>query len=306
MTEIKTISYQNYNVDYCQLKGRKVNSVSISDLSSTMLITLYARARESLSKNPIIKDPKAVEMIETIKKEIVGSNNPIHKKILKDRYNQKLAVTMALRCRRFDTYVNEFISEHPHGVIINLGCGLDTRFDRIDNGKVIWYDIDFPDVIKIRKRFMTENSRHIFIGNSILSSEWLTKIKTGGPYLILAEGLFMYLTEKDVRAMFNTIHSKFKSAEIVCEVTNRYWVNKMNSSWMRWKFRKQLGMRGQAVFTFGIPDGHYFEKWSRNYKFLDEWTYFDDKEAKFGWFNLLSSIEILRKAQWTIHYKIGS
>lgn len=75
---------------------------------------------------------------------------------------------------------------------------------------------------------------------------------------------------------------------------------------MRWKFRKQLGMRGQAVFTFGIPDGHYFEKWSQNYKFLDEWTYFDDKEAKFGWFNLLSFIEILRKAQWTIHYKIGS
>jgi len=283
-----------------------VNPVSISDLSSTMLITLYARARESLSKNPIIRDLKAVEMIETIKKEIVGSDNPIHKKILKDRYNQKLAVTMALRCRRFDDYVNEFILKHPQGTIINLGCGLDTRFDRIDNGKVIWYDIDFPDVIEIRKRFMAENSRHIFIGNSITGSEWLTKIKKGGPYLILAEGLFMYLIEKDLRKLFDSIHSKFKSAEIVCEVTNEYWVDKMNSSWMRWKFRRQLGMRGQAVFTFGIPDSRYFEKWSQNYKFLDEWTYFDDREKKFGWFNLLSSIEILRKAQWTVHYRVGS
>lgn len=283
-----------------------MNPVSISDLSSTMLITLYARARESLSKNPIIRDLKAVEMIETIKKEIVGSDNPIHKKILKDRYNQKLAVTMALRCRRFDDYVNEFILKHPQGTIINLGCGLDTRFDRIDNGKVIWYDIDFPDVIEIRKRFMAENSRHIFIGNSITGSEWLTKIKKGGPYLILAEGLFMYLIEKDLRKLFDSIHSKFKSAEIVCEVTNEYWVDKMNSSWMRWKFRRQLGMRGQAVFTFGIPDSRYFEKWSQNYKFLDEWTYFDDREKKFGWFNLLSSIEILRKAQWTVHYRVGS
>jgi len=69
----------------------EVPSFSISDVSSTLLITLYARARETLSEDPIIKDPKAVEMIEIIKKEISGSDNPIHKKILKNSYNTKLA-----------------------------------------------------------------------------------------------------------------------------------------------------------------------------------------------------------------------
>ena len=74
---------------------------------------------------------------------------------------------------------------------------------------------------------------------------------------------------------------------------------------MKWKFKRQLGMTGGALFTFGVPDSHYFERWSQNFKFLDEWTYFDDHEKKLGWFNLFSSVSILRKAQWTVHYRIG-
>jgi len=282
----------------------KVPSFSISDVSSTMLITLYARAHESVSPDPIIKDPKAVEMIEVIKKSIAGSDNPIHKKILSGSYNKKLAVTMALRCRRFDRYVLDFMSRYPEGTVINLGCGLDTRFYRIDNGKVIWFDIDFQEVIELRKQFMEENKRHVFIGNSVLSPDWMSMVKTGGPYLILAEGVFMYLTEPDVKELLNRIQSELGNAEIVCEVTNRYWVDKMNSSWMKWKFKRQLGMKGGAVFTFGIPDSTYFEGWSRNYRFLDDWTYFDDHEKKLGWFNLFSFIRVLRKVQWTVHYRI--
>ena len=283
----------------------KVSPLSISDVSSTMLITLYARARESLSKDPIIKDPKAVEMINIIKKEIAGSDNPIHRKILSDSYNPKLSVTMALRSRCFDRYVTDFILKYPCGTVINLGCGLDTRFYRIDNGTVIWYDIDLPEVIELRRRFMEGNTRHFFMGNSILNPAWLTIVKTGGPYLVIAEGVFMYLKEADIKGLFSAIHEELGSAEIVCEVTNRYWVDKMNSSWMKWKFKRQLGMTGGSAFSFGVPDSYYFERWSNNYTFLDEWTYFDAREKKLGWFNLFSSIELFRKVQWTLHYRIG-
>lgn len=283
----------------------KESPYSISNVSSTMLITLYARARESASRDPIINDSKAVEMIEIIRKEIAGSKNPIHKKILKNKYNPKLAVTLALRSRRFDRYVSDFLDRYPAGTIINLGCGLDTRFYRTDNGRMLWFDIDFPEVIELRKRFLKENSRHSFIGDSILSREWFEKVKTGGPYLILAEGVFMYLTEPDVKELLNNICINLGVSDIVCEITNRYWVKKMKSPYLQWKFKRQLGMTGSAVFTFGIPDSRYFERWSRNYHFLDEWTYFDDRERKLGWFNLFSFIEVLRKVQWTVHYRIG-
>src|SRR4030042_883301 len=74
------------------------------------------------------KYAKAVEMIEIIKKETADSENPIHKKIRKNKYSPKLAVTMALRSRRFDKYVSDFLSKYPEGTVINLGCGLDTHF----------------------------------------------------------------------------------------------------------------------------------------------------------------------------------
>lgn len=278
---------------------------SLSDVSGTMLITLYSRARETQSPNPIIRDPKAVEIINLFKKELAGSSNPIHQKIVKDTYNPKLAVTMALRSRCFDRYVFDFLERHPDGTVINFGCGLDTRFDRIDNGKVKWFDIDFESVIELRRRFMAENERHHFIACSILDDAWTAQVKTGGPYLVLAEGVFMYLTEMDVKNLLAMVKSKLGPFELVCEVSNRYWVNRMNTPYMQQKFKRQLGMGDGALFSFGIPDSHYFESWSPDYKLLDEWTYFDDREKKLGWFNLFSKIGVIRKVQWTIHYQIG-
>lgn len=278
---------------------------SLSEVSGTMLITLFARAKETRSKDPIIHDPKAVEIIEIFKKEIVGSTNPIHQKILKDRYNPKLAVTIALRSRRFDRYVLDFLQRHPDGTVINFGCGLDTRFDRIDNGRVRWFDIDFPSVIDLRRRFMIETNRRQFIAGSILDPKWLEQVKPGGPYLTLAEGVFMYLMEQDVKDLLSLVKRELGSVELVAEVSNKYWVDKMNTPYMRAKFKRQLGMTGGAVFSFGVPNSRYFETWDPDYRFLDEWTYFDDNEKKLGWFNWFSSIDVLRKVQWTVHYQIG-
>jgi O-methyltransferase involved in polyketide biosynthesis len=276
------------------------------DVSSTMLITLYARAKESSNVNPIIQDKKAVEIIDIVKREIVGSNNPIHKKIISGKYNAKLAVAMALRSRRFDKYVLDFIKYNPNGTVINFGCGLDTRFDRIDNGTIRWFDIDFPEVIELRRRFLKENDRHTFLEGSMLDSFWINKIKTGGPYLILAEGVFMYLEEDNIKQLFEMINREFGRVDLVCEVTNSFWVKRMKSRYMQWKFKHQLGMTGGAVFTFGIPYSEYFEEWDKHYKFIDDWTYFDDKEKKLGLLSLFSKIEVLRKVQWTVHYRLGA
>ena len=278
---------------------------SLSSVSGTMLITLYARAKETLSKDPIIQDKKAVEIIDVFKKEILNSSNPIHQKIIKDQYNPKLAVSMALRSRRFDRYVQDFLDRHPAGTVINFGCGLDTRFDRIDNGKVRWFDIDFAPVIALRRRFMAENERRRFLEGSILDPFWIDQANNGGPYLILAEGVFMYLKEEYVRNLLFMIKNKLGNAELVCEIYNRYWAERAKSKYMQRKFTRQLGFASDAIPSFGIPDGHYFESWDKGFKFLDEWTYFDDHEKKMGWFNWFGGIELVRKVQWTVHYMIS-
>lgn len=278
---------------------------NLSEVSDTMLITLYARARETLSADPIIHDPKAVEIIEFIKKELKDSKNPIHQKILTNSYNPQLSVSMALRSRQFDRYVKDWMILNPTGTVVNFGCGLDTRFDRLDNGKIYWFDIDFPSVIALRRRFITENHRHRFIERSILDTHWMNEVGNDAPFLFIAEGVFMYLQEEQVKDLLSMIKGEFPGSELVCEVTNLYWVKKMNSRWMQWKFRHQLGIQKRASFSFGVPDGLYFNSWDKDYHFLDEWTYFDDNEKKLGVINLMSHVELLRKVQWTLHYRIG-
>jgi len=102
------------------------------------------------------------------------------------------------------------------------------------------------------------------------------------------------------------IRAELGRAELVCEVSNRYWVERMKGKWMQFKFKHQLGMTGGAVFTFGIPDSRYFEQWDASYHFLDEWTYFDDKEKRMGLlYKVLANVELVRMVQWTMHYQIG-
>jgi O-methyltransferase involved in polyketide biosynthesis len=186
-----------------------------------------------------------------------------------------------------------------------MGCGLDTRFDRIDNGQAHWFDIDLPGVIDLRRRFLQETDRRRFISDSVLDPDWVEQTKTGGPYLFLAEGLFMYLTEEGVKNILATIQREFAPAELVCEVTNKYWVDRMNTPYVKLKFEKQMGLTGGATFSFGIPDSRYFETWGNAYHFLDEWTYFDDHEKRLGVMAaLMGKIELFRKTQWTVHYRI--
>lgn len=75
---------------------------------------------------------------------------------------------------------------------------------------------------------------------------------------------------------------------------------------MQWKFKRQLGISGGAVFSFGIPNSRYFEEWSEDYHFIDEWTYFDDMEKKPGIINLFPRFDLVRKVQYTVHYMISN
>jgi O-methyltransferase involved in polyketide biosynthesis len=132
----------------------------ITDISETLLIPLYSRALESKSENPILIDSKAIEITNELNKILARSDSQLHQNLargkLRKRLGKKLNATLAMRTRKFDKYCISFLKENPNGIIVELGCGLSTRFPRIDNKKLIWFDLDFPEVIDIRKKFFKE------------------------------------------------------------------------------------------------------------------------------------------------------
>ncbi|MBI5544923.1 MAG: class I SAM-dependent methyltransferase [Deltaproteobacteria bacterium] len=279
-----------------------------SGVSETLLIPLYCRAVESQSENPIISDPRAVAITRELNEHFRRSPREMQRWLASGKLPTRLSVSLALRTRHFDRCVQTFVAAHPEGVVINLGCGLDTRFFRLDNGQVRWFDLDFPEVIAVRRAFLEETERHVHLGSSALDLAWMNdpRLPSSGPVLVLAEGLFMYLTEPPVKELLLALQRRFPGCELVAEVFSAAWVKRMQHPLLRRKYRRQLHMAEDATFRFGISDSRAFEAWGPGIRFLDDWTYFDDRERKLGLLmSLLGRLEALRKIQWTVRYRLN-
>jgi O-methyltransferase involved in polyketide biosynthesis len=285
----------------------KEQLLKITDISETLLLTLYARAFESQSINPILIDHKAVEITHTLNTLFKESTSPLHQSLQKGqvrkRLSKKLNVSLCLRTRKFDNYCREFLKKHPTGTIVELGCGLSTRFPRIDNHQLTWYDLDLPEVITIRKQFFTETNRYHFIPLSVLDFTWMNNLNNKN-ILFIAEGLFMYLHEDEVKNLILTLQKTFPGCEIACEVANTFIVKALRRKIWRKKFQPDFHLGKGATFHFGITESNAFEQWNTGITFLDDWTYFDDKEKKLGWINFFRHFKKLKKAQWIIHYRL--
>ncbi len=191
----------------------------------TLFIPLLVKAGEYCNKAPLVRDTKAFEISQKIK-------------FVSGRFDGgKMAhIGILTRCQLLDKVVADFIQMNAEGVIITLGVGLDTRFDRFDNGKIKWFDLDLLEVIKLRRIFFSENERVKFIGRSVTEPTWAEEIPVSrkDKLLIIAEGLLMYLTQEQVSNVFKYIGECFPNADFYFDVVHSYFTGKAISSPFNW------------------------------------------------------------------------
>ena len=280
----------------------------LTAVSETLFLPLYALALESQRPHPVMVDQGAVDLTRRLNAYFAGSDKPLFRRLAQGRLPGTLLTSMALRIRHFDRGATAFLARQPDGIVVSLGCGLDDRRRRVDNGRVRWYDVDLPEVIDFRKQFLTETARMRFIGSSVLDRAWLDELpgEPGDRYLFLAEGLFMYLPPAGVRSLVMALHARYPGAELVAEVVSCRIVRIMQSRLGRGNFRRRFGLTEDVVYQFGIGDSRALESWAPGITFLDDWTYFDESEPKLAWMRLLARWPLFRHAQWTVHYRLGT
>ena len=122
---------------------------NLSDVAEMLLIPLYIRAVESQRPDALVKDDKAVAL--------VGQMDYCFSRFKFDKYDQ---VSIILRNREFDRHARDFLARYPQAVVVHIGCGLDSRFERVDNGQVEWYDLDLPQVIELRRKLIGGEAAH--------------------------------------------------------------------------------------------------------------------------------------------------
>ena len=282
-------------------------SEEISAVSETLFLPLYSLALESQRRNPIMVDEQAVALTRRLDEYFSGSPKRVFRLLSRGSLPGLLLTTMTLRIRQFDRFVVDFLKRVPDGIVVNLGCGLDDRRRRVDNGRLRWFDVDFPEVIALRRRFLPETERMRFIASSVLDLEWLDQLPTepGSAYLFVAEGLLMYLPPEGVRALVTTLSTRFPGCELVAEVAGAQIVRMSNSPLGRGKFKRQFGLSENVVFQFGVEDSFEFESWGPGIEFLGDWSYFEEDEPKLGWMRLFSGWRLVRWSQWIVRYRLG-
>jgi len=175
-----------------------------SDLGAvqrTLFFPLLARARETARRRPLLRDAKAVELVHAIDFDAAT-------------YRQSMmSFSVVLRTMIFDWWVRQFLARHPGGTVVELGTGLNTRFERVDNGAVHWVDLDLPDTIALRSRFFADTSRRRMLAASVLDEDWLEEVEaTGGPYFFVSDGVLVYLPEDEVTGMLARLAARFPGA----------------------------------------------------------------------------------------------
>jgi len=181
--------------------------INLSSTASTLLITLYSRANMS-KKNLIIKDEKAEEIIQ-----LTGYSQ----KKLKTRKSHQIFLT--IRAKLIDDYTTNFINKYGGNcTVIQFACGLDSRYERIHNENVKWYDLDLYGAIELRKKFYKQTQNYKMIESNVCNFTWINKIDPEDlkkPTLIIAEGLFMYLSKEDNINVFSSLPKYFKDVDII-------------------------------------------------------------------------------------------
>ncbi|MCH3963284.1 MAG: class I SAM-dependent methyltransferase [Clostridium sp.] len=244
----------------------------LTGIPETLLIPLWARAVETKRKDSMFKDYMAVEMVEKIDYDFSKFDGA---------WVSQTGV--AVRTELFDNETRKFINRNSEAVIVNIGCGLDTRYFRVDNGKIVWYDLDLPEPIRIKKKFLKETKRYRMISKSVLDYPWIQEIDAlGRAVLIIAEGVLMYFEESEIKELMNKLVKGFPESEMIFEM--------MTPMVVKGSRHHDTAKKVGVTFKWGIKSGKEMLKYNKNIEFVSEKNFFDYHKARWRWLRIPSLI----------------
>ena len=254
-------------------------------VAETLLIPLYMRAKESRRKHPILNDKAAERLADSLEYDYSQFDRA------------KLSeVGCVVRGWYFDRAVRQFIDTHPCPVVVNVGCGLDTRYQRIGNRKAVFYDMDLPEVIALRRKLIPERPDNPYIAASLLETDWLDDLRRkhpGAEFIFIVEGVLMYFYEKQVRAFLQHVATRFGGGEI--------WFDVCGTMMSKHGVKPDSLRKHEAQIRSGLSDGHVVEQWEPALQLIEHANYMKFFRRRWGFF----FGQILGRMTW-LCYKFSS
>ncbi|MBV7387216.1 class I SAM-dependent methyltransferase [Pasteurellaceae bacterium TAE3-ERU1] len=264
-------------------------------ISETLLIPLYMRAQQTLVPDPLIQDESAVKLVQAIDYDFSKFDG-----------KPKSAVGTALRAAFFDEKCREFITQHTHPIIVNVGCGLDDRRGRIGPlaQNALFYELDVPDVIAVREQLLPCAENQHVIASSMFDTQWIEDLASAHPnghFLFVIEGVLMYFDEQHHRQFFSQIADRIEHGEFLFDMSSAFMARNTQ--------KHDVVSQMQANFKFGSDDDHIAERWHPRLMHLHTTLFHQLKGYhRMGWLVALMMrfVPRFKRVMLLLHYKLKS
>ena len=203
-------------------------------IEDTLFIPMLGRIYASEHCPQILYDQKALELKKKLPRNLLRRN----------RQSQYTMLASAVRSATFDRYIRAFLEHKADGVIVQLGCGLETTYDRCDNTKARWYSVDLPHVLEYRRELLPEPERETYLAGDAFAEDWIRQIRadvSDAPIFITAGGLFHYFEESKVVGLLRML-TKFGDIQIIFDTISKSGMTMMRSKYMKQVCRADVPM----------------------------------------------------------------
>jgi O-methyltransferase involved in polyketide biosynthesis len=226
---------------------------TFTPLEDSLWLTLCGRALDNRSAHPILGDATADQIVRTLDYDY----DQLH-------VDTNLVLSVALRAKKLDQVASVFLARHPNAVGLDLGAGLDTRFERLAAPATVdWYDVDFPAVAAAREHVIPQRPNGHVIAADVRNTDWLDAVPSDRPAIVVADGLMGFLTQDELVSLWNRLVSHFPSGEIVLNSYTRLAI------WIAHHARGTKSVSDLVKFP-GMDDPREPERWNPKLQLVRE------------------------------------
>jgi O-methyltransferase involved in polyketide biosynthesis len=233
--------------------------IDLGAVQETLLIPLWARAKEALKNDPIVYDPYARDIVTRIDYDFskIEAGQEDHQ------------IVWAIRAYNFDVVVKKFLTQNSNAIVVNIGAGLDTSFQRVDNGSVLWVNIDLPDVDTLRQKLIPDSGRETTIAKSVFDFTWIDDIAqqtSGRSIMFISAGVLCYFEETEVETLFRKLANIYPLAHVVFDAMSRFTVWGSNRAIL-----KKSGIDSSALLKWHLNRAIDLQKWLGTIKVIEDY-----------------------------------
>lgn len=243
--------------------------MNLSDVSKTAIITMTCRAAQSEDPKSEFNDDMSVQCLKILTEIASESEKKTIRKIGKiyGKYSKNEAKSLVMRVSIIDSLVNDYILKNPECTVINIACGFDTRYWRLNKNNCTYIEIDLPEVIEQKRNLLGERIEYEMISSSVLNFSWIDKVTNdgNGNFILVMEGLLMYLQEEDVKILLGEISRRFTDSQLVIDALDKKLTKGLYRKIGNWASKLLLGI--ELGWNFGFQKAEDIENYG-NYSFI--------------------------------------